>query len=168
VRWPYHSGREINDHHEMLGNTYSSSFIAERAYSACEFLIDTANSALKRAGAKLVVVTVPDVFELSERGTRQLLLYSADPNTFDPNYPHRRIREICSELGVDSVSAKDFLRLEDYSSGDRHWTVTGHRSINKLVARLHAEYAGTGRERANADPMNGHGAVPGASLNSLP
>ena len=109
ARWPYHSGREINEHHEMLGNTYSASFIAERAYSACEFLINTANSELKRVGAKLVVVTVPDILELSDRGTRRLLLYSADPNSFDANYPHRRIRHICNALGVDFISAKDFL-----------------------------------------------------------
>jgi hypothetical protein len=150
----------------MLGNTYSASFIAERAYSACEFLISNGKAELSGVGAKLVVVTVPDIFELSEPGTRQLHLYAADPDTFDANYPHRRIKQICNELDIECVSAKEFLRLEHYNSGDRHWTAQGHGEIKKLLARLHAAHIHPAGQKQSREAINGICAADGSSISA--
>ena len=153
-RWPYHSGRQLIEHHEMLGNTYSSSFLGKRAYSACEYLIASAQDLLNRFGAELVVVTIPDIFELSSNGTQRLLLYSADPATFDPNLPHRRIESICSRLGVKYFSAKDSFQIDDYNPRDRHWTPSGHQRIKEFMIRLHADYTRNRQKPYEASGVN--------------
>ncbi|HEX6924533.1 MAG TPA: hypothetical protein VF167_03860 [Longimicrobiaceae bacterium] len=139
-------------HREMLGHTYCSTRLTERAFSACRHLLNEGSRICREAGARLVVLTLPDHFELSKGGLRRLRSYSAQPESFDPDLPHKRVRQICDELGVECLSARHALRASDYNAGDRHWTPAGHRRVAELIRGIarSASESSTGHERQQA------------------
>jgi hypothetical protein len=53
--------------------------IAERAYAACEYLIGRGAAACQSVGAQLVLVTVPDPSQLTDRGRARLATLSGRP-----------------------------------------------------------------------------------------
>jgi len=139
-RWPYNPDRHIDEYQKMLGNTYSPTFISQRAYAACEFLIAEGKKICTRAGAQLIILTIPDLFELTQQGLERLSTYSPDPPSFDAELPNRNIRDACAKVGVPFVTAKTYLDVSDYSHGDRHWNEKGHRRIHQILSDLHHDY----------------------------
>ena len=93
---PY-KGEEWHDQHirEMLADICSDTYIAERAYSACEHLIREARSICDNHGARLCVFTVPDRTQLSVENLETLRECSSSPESFNPALPDLRISEIC-------------------------------------------------------------------------
>lgn len=166
-KWPYSQEIHVAEHHAMLGNTYSDSFRARRAYAACDWLIGEAAGVCHEAGAELVVASLPDLFELTDWGRERLRRYAADPESFDPDLPHRRIADSCERRGLPCVSAKEVLEAEDFDIGDRHWNRRGNRRIGGLLARTWEERAGRAapagdRNRREVDGEAGEAPVAGA------
>jgi hypothetical protein len=137
--WPYNPEREVTEHHEMLRNTYGDTFISRRAYSAADFLLAEGRNTCDSTNARLVVITIPDILELTHAGIEKLRALSGTAD-FDPDMPHTRIGAACAELGIPFVNAKEFLTASHYNVGDRHWNPKGHREIAGLLRRLRDSY----------------------------
>jgi hypothetical protein len=115
--------------------------IADCAYSACEFLINRGHAACQRAGARLVVVTIPHPLQLTPRGLESLAAMSGAESRFDGNLPDRRIAGICHSLQVSFVSGRTRLSRRDYKRREGiHWNERGHRRIANLLQELVAGY----------------------------
>lgn len=148
--YPRVEEREQQEHRDDLGHTYSDSPAGRRACSAAASLIGRAARACGRVDARLVVVTVPDPFELTGKGRAKLRAYAADPDTFDPELPHRRLGAACETAGVRHASLRDRLTAADYAR-DRHWTAKGHRTVATLLRELSDEATSI---RASAEPSD--------------
>jgi hypothetical protein len=125
---------------EMLADLCSSTYLSERAYSACEFLIRKAQELCECQGALLCVLTVPDPAQLTPEGLESLRACSSDPNSFDPALPDQRIFEICSKLGVVFVAGQSHLQRDDYRQMDRHWTAKGHQRVAEILEKLYRSH----------------------------
>jgi hypothetical protein len=119
--------------------------LADRAYSACQYLIERAARACDAAGGTLVVVTIPHPMQLTETGKTRLATLSGAPERCDAELPDRRIAESCSRAGIPMVAAKKYLTRSDYKSREGiHWNERGHRRVARLVQSLYGSFqAGT-------------------------
>ena len=125
-------------HMSKLAELCSDTFLAQRAYRACEFLIQQGRELCAEAGADLAVLTIPDTHQLSPGGHRYLQSLVPNLKTFDPDTPDRKLASICQHLGVPFVSGKTFLDVSCYKRNDCHWNESGHRRVARLLAELHA------------------------------
>jgi hypothetical protein len=148
VVWFIYVGNDLceNLQHNMQERTdgiFGNTFLTERIYSACDYLISEGREICREAGAKLVVMTIPITAQLSAENWSP----NADRN---PNLPDEKIGAICSRLGVGFVAAKDHLRTADYIPGEGHWNERGHKRIAAVLQQLYAEHS-----RGGTAPM-GH------------
>jgi len=119
--------------------------MSERAYSACEFLLRKGQEVCIQGGARLVVMTIPEVTQLSQEGLKRLSSLAPDPKVFDPDLPDQSIKQICDNLGVPFVALKDHLDAGDYKNNDCHWNRRGHRRVSDLLSTLYCEYMVTSK-----------------------
>jgi hypothetical protein len=136
--------------------------VSRRAFSACAWLLAQGKELCRGAGARLAVVTVPDLSELVQGQIRGVL--EENPRAaerYDAGYVDRRIGEICSELGLPFVALADDLTEEDYRRRDVHWNRRGNRRVARVLADLHERLGASGEDGAPADPHDG--AVAGRS-----
>jgi hypothetical protein len=108
------------------------SLLATRAYRACDFLIEAARELSLAHGARLVVITVPDLSPMQTK-TFARLLERAPIKEFDPAEPDRRIRAICARLGVPFIALADSLNEHDYLNRDVHWNRRGHERVAQIL-----------------------------------
>jgi hypothetical protein len=148
--WPYPSRRQYL---EKLAEICTGGFLAERAFGACEFLIERAARTCSESGSELVVVTAPDASQIRPQGIASLRGMSRAPDRFDPDLPDHHIAAICRQAGVRFLALKDHVRAEDFKSRDVHWKPSGHRKFGRVLARLHSGYRWPG---SGGDP----GALP--------
>jgi hypothetical protein len=133
---PHANGRG-RDYYAKLADLCSRSAFADRAYAACEYLLREGKNLCKNSGAELVVMTIPDVTQMTEQCPSLLLKHGGDPNSFDPGFPDERITATCANLGVRVVRLRDHLSPADYKvSRDCHWNANGHRKVADLIAQL--------------------------------
>lgn len=159
TRWPYSSEplTQGRNYYGKIAEICSRSFLSEKAYPACEYLLREGAHLCRQAGAELIVMTIPDVTQMTEHGRRFLLRRGGDPKSFDPRLPDKQIKRICDDLGVRHVALHDYLDPTDYKSGDCHWNAQGHRKVAELLIRLYrervigAETAGNGRPKAGVE-----------------
>ena len=146
VKWPYTSARfrDFTLWDRLLADIHSPTFLAQRAFSACEFLIGKGNDICRRAGARLFIMTIPDPLTLSQRGLRRMFSRGADPNSFDPDLPDKRIGEICSQLGIPFVAGRNHLQAQYYKTRDPHWNEKGHQRVAELLGTLCNDYVLSG------------------------
>jgi hypothetical protein len=137
AEWASNSER---DYYKNLAEICSPTFLAERAYSACEFLIGRGRDICNQAGAKLAVMTIPDITQISTRHMQRLTRLAPDPSSFDPDLPDTRIKEICSSFGVPFVSLKHHLDVGDHKERDVHWNERGHKRVAEVLYNLHQDY----------------------------
>ena len=130
---------------EQLADLCSSTYLSQRAYSACEFLIREADQICRQNGALFSVFTIPDPSQLSSEGREALKACSSDPGSFDARLPDRKISEICSKLGVPLIVGQDHLVRGDYRQVDRHWTAKGHQRVAELLNNLHSTHGKAAR-----------------------
>jgi hypothetical protein len=128
------------DYYAKMAELCSRSFLSDRAYPACEYLLREGRDLCRESGAELVVMTIPDVTQMTDRGKAFLLSRGGDPKSFDPDSPDQQIGAICSRLGVRLVRLKDYLSPEDYKIGDCHWKPSGHRKVADLLVQLHRKH----------------------------
>jgi hypothetical protein len=118
---------------DTIAETCSSTPFAERAYSACAFLIDRARETLAEVDARLVVVGIPDPQMLDPDGVRRLRSRSTNPGAFDPELPDRRLGEICRERGIPFLPLSSVLVVGDHIPNDCHWTPQGHLKVARAL-----------------------------------
>jgi hypothetical protein len=130
-------GRMQGEHHlPKLGELCSNTFLARRAFAACEFLLTRGRTICDEAGGELVVVGIPDALQLTDDGRARLQSMAGDPIGFDANSPDKRIGEICRALGVEFLAGSTFLQAGCYKTNDCHWNETGHRKIREALEQL--------------------------------
>lgn len=119
-----------------------SSHLGRRVFSACEYLIGRAKRLSDRVGARLAVVTVPDLSTLVQGQIAGVLAGPQAPaEKFDPQLPDHRLGEICSGLGIPFVPLQRHLTEADYRERDVHWTPRGHRRVAQVLRQLHGSLA---------------------------
>ena len=153
ARWTVDVGTSLDDLSKLADLSSGESFFSRRSYGACEFLIREGKEVCEKAKAKLIVMTIPDAHQLSEKGQRSLLAMGGDPNAFDPAYPDQQIESICHRLGIGFLAGRTFLDVTHYKPNDCHWNEKGHRRIMEELVRLHASIQanpGVGLEEATA------------------
>jgi hypothetical protein len=140
-RWPIVAAPR-QDHFHMVGlaELCSDTFLAQRAYRACEFLIRQAREVCASAGARFVVLSVPDPHQLSASGRAHLRSLLPAFKEFDPDQPDRRIADICRALDVPFVDGKAFLDVACYLANDCHWNELGHRKVAARLTDLYASH----------------------------
>lgn len=121
---------------ERLADLCSATYLAERAYSACEFLIAQGQQHCQAQGARLCIFTIPDPAQLSAEGQKNLRESSSAGESFDAKLPDRKISEICARLGVAFVAGQEHLMRNEYRAVDRHWTPQGHRKVAAVLEKL--------------------------------
>lgn len=129
------------DYYAKLAQICSPTPLSQRACSACEFLIRQGREVCDRAGARLVVMTIPDIHQISQSHMQRLAMLAPDPKCFDPNLPDTRIREICSQLRVPFVALKDHLKREDHKGFDAHWNEMGHKCVAEVLYSVYLDHA---------------------------
>lgn len=132
-RWPFPPKRT---NYENFVEICTGGFLADRAFSACEFLVREGRDACAAAGARLVVATIPDLspsvtVQFADIASRRGL-----EGAFDPGLPDRRLGEICERLGVEFVPLAEHMTERDYLRADCHWSPRGHRTLAEVVRAL--------------------------------
>lgn len=126
-------------HPAKLAELCSDTFLSKRAYSACEYLIREGKELCFASGAGLMVLTIPEVSQLTPEGQRILQTRGGDAKTFDPTLPDQKIEAACRRLGVDFLAGRTFLDAGCYKIKDCHWNPKGHRKVAEMLRRLYAE-----------------------------
>lgn len=133
LSWP---NRSDPQYHDKLAEMCCTTFLSERAYSACEFLVAEAKRICHEAEAQLVLMTIPDVIQLTSNGREKLVLSAPDRNSFDANLPDIKIKEIAAKLGLSVVALKNHLTAKDYKDRDPHWNERGHQRVAELIHQV--------------------------------
>jgi len=116
--------------------------LADRAYSACDYLIERAQASCAQVGAQLVLVTIPHPMQLTKRGVAQLATLSGSPELCDENLPDRRFEESCRKHGVPMVAGMRYLSRSDYKRREAfHWNEQGHRRIAEVLGELYTSFS---------------------------
>lgn len=135
-RWPFEATARDWGYVDKVAEVCCPSFQAERAYSACEFLVRRARAVCAEAGADLAVIGVPDVKTLDPASVPKLRSRASDPERFDPDLPDRQMRAICESAGVPFVALSEVLSVDDHLPDDCHWTPSGHERVAGILEDL--------------------------------
>jgi hypothetical protein len=134
--WPFIMLRYREVNYDRLTKICSPSFVSDRAFAACEYLIAEGASLCERARARLIVMTIQDPKMITQEGLRTLYAHGADPQCFDPTLPDRRVRSICDRLGIPFIAGADHFTARDFKERDDHWNQRGHRRMADILRRL--------------------------------
>jgi len=131
-------GDRYRDYYSALAQICTpTTSLSRRAFSACEYLIREGSSLCERAGAQLMVMSIPDITQISDAHVHKLQAVAPDPAYFDPNLPDASLHAICERLGIGFVQLRDYLCVEDHKEHDAHWNERGHRRVAELMEQLH-------------------------------
>jgi len=156
---PWHH-TSVRRYFDSLAQLCGPTLLSKRVYSACEFLIKEGNDVCNQAGAKLVVMTIPSAKQLSPRGLKSLASYGPDVEEFDPDFPDRKISEICNKWNIGFVASKDHLNIGDYKRFEGiHWTERGHRRIAKLLDKIYRTHMSPPPTLTARQPVSGSSIV---------
>jgi hypothetical protein len=115
--------------------------LADRAFSAADYLIGRALEACNRADAHLVLFTIPHPMQLSRDGVATLAMRSGNGTACDEDYPDRRIADSCQRHGVPVIIGKDHLSAREYKRREGiHWNERGHRRMAVLLKLVHDHF----------------------------
>jgi hypothetical protein len=139
-KWPIVTQMRLHAAHHLpkLAELCSTTFLSLRAYGACEFLIRQGKQLCDVAGAELVVLTIPEVCQLTPEGHRYLQSFGRELKEFDPDLPDVQVKSICNRLDVPFLAGKSFLDVTCYKLNDVHWNALGHHRVASALAALHA------------------------------
>jgi hypothetical protein len=122
---------------------HSETFLSQRAYSACEFLLRSGKEVCDKAGATLVVMTIPAPFSLNHARIEQARVAHPSLKALDADFPDKKLNEICEALGVRFVPLKKYLDIGDYKERDDHWNERGHKRVVDVLSNLYREHVST-------------------------
>lgn len=152
-RWPIGGPHRRNGsyYHEKLAELCSPTYLAQRAYSACEFLLREGQELCRRNGAGLAVVTIPDLTQFDPQ-VQFLRTRRPDLQSIDPDYPDRMIREMCGRLGLPFEACKQHMDASHFKADDCHWNRKGHRQMADLLAAIYRRETGRESHRERSKP----------------
>jgi len=133
LSWP---NRSDPQYYDKLATMCCKTFLSERAYSACEFLLSEAKTICKKADAKLVLMTIPDAIQLTSGGRQRLADSAPDIHSFDPILPDKKIREMALKLGISVIALENYLTARDYKERDPHWNKKGHQRVAEIIHQV--------------------------------
>jgi hypothetical protein len=117
--------------------------LADRAYAACDYLMGEAQAAAERAGAHLVVVTIPHPMQLTVQGRAALAALSGDAQAFDAGLPDRAMAALGTKHGVPVIAGRQTFTRDDYKKREGiHWNERGHRRMARLLEQIYDTFAG--------------------------
>ena len=92
------------------------------------------------AGDKLLVVLIPDEYQVNDALYEALMRRVPDPAAYHRFYPQDRLRRDCRELGIEVLDLLDPLREANgerpvYWLRDTHWNGRGNRIAGEAIAR---------------------------------
>jgi hypothetical protein len=137
-RWPV--SLVTSPYLSMLANYCVPGFASQRAFQACDFLLQEGHKICSQAEAQLAVFTIPNKNQLSQRGLNLLTKQLQNREEFDADRPDRELQAICRKLGIMFLAGKGHLSITDYKDNDTHWNEQGNRRVAALVDRLYNEY----------------------------
>lgn len=141
AKWTTSIGCQSRSIYSMvLPSLHSETFLAERAYSACGFLFEKGYEICRSAGSRLVVVSIPAPFALSQVQIDKARLRWPYLKNIDPDLPDRKIGAICDKLGIQFVPLKQYLNIHDYKTRDDHWTEHGHQRVAEVLWDLYRDH----------------------------
>ncbi|MFY9345620.1 MAG: hypothetical protein WAT39_24225 [Planctomycetota bacterium] len=115
----------------------------QRSFARCFDAIDYLRQAW---GQRLVLVLIPDEFQVEDELWRTLLANKSDAADHDRDGPQRRIVEHCAEAGIAVLDLLPILREHRRAGGprayhlrDTHWNATGNRIAGEALGRWLAE-----------------------------
>lgn len=129
--WPIASPRSYKS---LLAEICCPSYLSDRVFSACEYLIRQARDLCHDADARFVVVSVPSSMQVKPWLRLQLAALAPDAATFDADLPDKKLQESCHRLGVPFVPLKAHLTARDYQERDIHWTAEGNRRVGSILS----------------------------------
>lgn len=150
--WPFLSRRYRETNYDRLNTIYSPTFVSERAFGACNYLIAEGKKVCDDAGAHLTVLTIPDPMTLSQAGLDILSAHGADSKSFDPSRPDKKIRSLCEQLNLPCVIGASHFGIEDYKQYDSHWNKQGHRRMAGILRGLHIKHESQSPKRQAGTP----------------
>jgi hypothetical protein len=157
TKWPCAS--TPRPYYPMLAKLCTQCSLSQRVFSACNFLVKEANVICQQAEAQLVVVTIPNKNQLSQRGQKFLASYLGEINEFDADFPDQKIGEICRLWNIPFMPSKRVLEASDYKEYDTHWNEQGNKKIAKMLSHLYESFSsGTFKVRGNLQESTTYGA----------
>ena len=114
---------------------------SHRAYSGLHSLLEQGRDICAAAGARLVVVSIPEKTQLNSEGRMFLLQRGGDPFSLDTRLPDRITASICQELNVSFVPGMEYFELSHYLAKDCHWNGNGNRRMADLLNVLWREHS---------------------------
>lgn len=140
IPWPFNEKSRNIRYKDKHVATFAKNFHSERVYGACEFLVKQGQEICQKAGANLVILTIPTPSQMwSQKEWEREMGKYGERKEFDPHYPDHKVKEICLRLGVPLIATKETLVLGDLIPMDAHWNEKGNAKIAKLIQRLYAE-----------------------------
>ena len=136
--WPFASRPNYT---ARLAEICSPTLLSNRAFGACRFLIARGRDLCTKAGARLVVMGIPQKHQLSARGRERLAARAPTAEGFDYELPDRKIAEICHQLGIQFIALTDHLTHADYKQKDTHWNAHGSRRVAAVLAETYRTFA---------------------------
>jgi hypothetical protein len=91
------------------------------------------------AGDRLLVVLIPDEFQVDGALWDELMTLTDNPGNYDRTYPQRRLLGACRELGIAAVDLLPALveaqqRDRTYRLNDTHWSRLGNAVAGQAIA----------------------------------
>lgn len=136
--WPFDSGPA---NYERFVEICRDSHLSRRVFSACGYLLERGRDVCRETGARLVVMTVPELSPLPLGQVEQVLARRGGREDFDRRLPDRRLAEICARLQIPFVALEDHLQPLDYLMHDVHWSKRGHRRVADVLREVHTKLA---------------------------
>jgi hypothetical protein len=106
---------------------------SERIFEASEFLVKEANEICRTAGANLMILTIPDKRQLTQKGIGEFTRRLNGDDSYNADLPDNRFKEVCEKLNIPVISGKEYLTIDDYKVRDGHWNKKGNQKIAGLI-----------------------------------
>ena len=93
----------------------------------------------RTAGDHLLVVLIPDEFQVNDALWSELLAMTESSAAYDRTYPQRRLLSVCSDLGIAALDLLPALTEAQrtgptYRPDDTHWTRLGNAVAGAAIA----------------------------------
>jgi hypothetical protein len=159
VPWTCSVGIRHSRKYPIRPALHSDTFLAQRAYSACEALIERGSNLCDQIGSRLVVMSIPHPLALSPQDVERARRDHPFLGVIDPDYPDRKLGEVCQKVGVQFIALKKHLDRGDFKPADDHWTQRGHRRVAKVLWDLYGDLQDRMRRGAGVSGRAGRPAV---------
>jgi len=132
-RWFFKSPQGGRIYYEKLVELCAPTPFSARAYSASRFLLNEGKHVCDSVGSELVVMSIPEKIQFSDRAMKRYLPPGTDSKSRDPDFPDQQMEKICKELGIPFIAVKKHLNLSHYKEHDCHWNEAGYRRVAEIL-----------------------------------